>query len=193
MYMYGAKPLARDLPLVPLIVVSFNVFLRVIAGVVAVVGSAWTITPILLVSVTFYFYFFGGMAAFWKIEGEYLEKENKSHAKGISRRLQTDYYVKRGLFWQHTGLVGAIFASSMWLFLHQLTQSICRVGIYARCLNGQLVYTEWGPYSPLFIATAVVFVLLASMSIVVLVLRRDGIVVSSCAVILLVVIKHVVP
>lgn len=95
-----------------LFVLSFNVFLRFLAGVVAIIGfQLYPLPiPIILLFGIFYFYSFGVLAAFWKIEADHY---------GTNWRPQSEYFQQRGVYCQHIGLILALLLSCV-LFFSQI-------------------------------------------------------------------------
>lgn len=103
LYAVWAKPRAAEHPLLLLVILSLSWPLRVLAGVIAVAGGRWLVTPVILVLLVFYFYSFAVMAAQWKMESEHGRKGG-----AVLERLQHGYFLDKGLFWQRYGFSCAI-------------------------------------------------------------------------------------
>lgn len=112
-YVLWAKPRGGKHPVIILFVLSLNVSLRFISGVVAVVGFSLSniFIPIILLFAIFYFYSFGGLAAFWKMEAKDCEEKKEKYP-----RLQSEYYLTQGVYYQHTGLLIALLLSNALFF-----------------------------------------------------------------------------
>jgi 4-hydroxybenzoate polyprenyltransferase len=93
---------------------SFSVPLRFLAGVVAVTGSGWALSPYILFYALFYFCSFGALAAFWKIEAKYYEKKPEQF------RSQSQYFLDNGRFWQFVGLLTAVLVSTSMVVIQAL-------------------------------------------------------------------------
>jgi len=119
LYILWAKPRAARYPLLVLFIISFNISLRFLAGVVSVIGSQWSLSPFVLLFVLFYFYSFGVMALQWKIEAEYQRDKNQN----IAIRPQSEFYLSHGRFWQHVGLVAAVLFAGFILLIHIISLS----------------------------------------------------------------------
>lgn len=140
-----------------LFVLSFNLSLRFLAGVVAVVGSQWSLSPFVLFFVLFYFCSLGSLAAFWKMEADYQKQEHeKDKDKPLYPRPQSEYYLNRGEFWQHVGLVAAVLFGSFMVIV-QFIALRCNTKLpaldvlYGQCRGNAISYQDLGIWSVLLI------------------------------------------
>ncbi len=121
-YVLWAKPRSSKHPLMVLFTLSFNVSLRFLAGVVSIAGAQWSLTPFVLLFVLCYFYPVGVMALLWKLEAEY---QRDTH-QNIAVRPQSEFYLHHGKFWQHVGLIAAVFVAGA-IFLNHVISLSCNV------------------------------------------------------------------
>ena len=117
-YVLWAKPRGKEHPIALLCILSFNVSLRFLAGVTSIIGFNWffipnPLQPIILLLGIFYCYSFGVLAAFWKMEAEDCKKN-----KPLGPRPQSLYYLNRGIYYQHIGLLVALVLSSALFFFN---------------------------------------------------------------------------
>lgn len=169
-YSLWAKPRAARHPLLPLFIVSFNYPLRFLAGLVAVAGSQWSLSPFVLLLGSFYFYPLGGIALQWKIEAEYQRDINQS----IAVRPQSEFYLKNGSFWQYVGLVGAILISGLIVLIHlystscNTTPSFLQRWYIEHCpVNGAVNFVDLGLLNSVILTLGLIAIfMLITMSLV---------------------------
>lgn len=102
-YVLWAKEKGEKKPLVPLFVVSVNLSLRFLAGVISA-NPNWVNTLNLMVFSLLYFVSFGGLSALWKIEAIYFINKNEIQ----KLRPQSYYFKSSGSKLQHIGLITTV-------------------------------------------------------------------------------------
>lgn len=135
MYVLWGKPRSEKKPLTLLIIISFNVSFRFVAGVMAVVGPSWSYLPFLVLIAIFHFYSFGFMAALWKMEAFHIR--NTPHPQ-LFERPQSYFFYSNGEALRYQGQVGAIILSAV--FFAVQIMSTFRTNLY---WVGHLFYKDF--------------------------------------------------
>ena len=131
------------MPVPLLFLIAPNIALRMLAGMVLVVGSHWTPAPLTFLLLLFYLNSFGVMSAYWKMKLQHYRNSNKP-----MHRLQSLYFLQHGERWQHVGLIAAALVGLL-LVVTQIVAEPCNNSLgssaawYGHCTGtGSFIYTE---------------------------------------------------
>ena len=122
-YVLWGKPRGDKHPIILLMIISFNIAPQFIAGAMAVSGISWVDISTLILLVILYFFSFGFMAAYWKMDAVHIETM-KNKGSDILDRPQSPFFRKNGNAYQHYGFLIAIISSLLLLCRSLLADQI---------------------------------------------------------------------